>query len=398
MGALKRVAIVGIVGAVGLASISVYAPAAAQVDLEQLHLSSDTNVRVPEPGTSSTVIANDRSEIILQADGTGSAQVSTLVSPLAGVDVDAFDRSLRRKSIDTARTIAGVPVRPGDVFFVSGGSSVVIDFDAAAAGVPDGVNLDAVTRDAGTGALLVSFDRFFQHPAVTFVLPGDLVAIAGGQLDSIALNGSMFPDGVNLDGAHHLEGNLFLVSVDIDTQLPGGSGAITVSDDDVILYDRSTGDFDVLLGLAEESHPSWQSADLDALWAERAAQGGEIRILDSFREVQESVGTVTLRVERINGSEGPAGIFLDAVGGSATEGVDFSGDVVYDGLWADGESGVRTVNAVDIVDDGSGEPIERFTVELSIFSGDATVGTPSVATVRILDNDGDTLFQDGFES
>jgi len=124
---------------------------------------------------------------------------------------------------------------------------------------------------------------------------------------------------------------------------------------------------------------------------------GEIRLVDTFREVQESDESVFLRVERINGSDGPVGVFFEATSGTALEDMDFSGDVAFTQLWDDGETGIRNVAVADIIDDAVQESVEEFTVELSIFSGDATLGTPFRATVRILDNDGDNVFSDGFE-
>lgn len=377
-------------------------PATAQIAFNEFWISADTNVRIPRPDTTGNIFADDRSTIVVSPDGTGEASAPNVLFNLDGSDVDAFHRSLRQTSLDTVRVIDGVLVRPADVFYIAG-SVPILTFDSMAAGIPDGVDLDAVTADPDTGALKVSFDRRFLDPNLGFVLPGDLITVVGGQLDGVAISGEQFEDGVNLDAAHQLDADQYLISVDVDTRLPGGPGTRTVRDHDVILFTTSpggaTGSFAPIFSLADDSHPSWLPADLDALWAEKAIQGGEIRIVDTFREVQESAaGTVFLKVERINGSEGPAGIFVDSISGSAMEDVDFTGDVAFTALWGDGESGIRTIPAVDIVDDGIQEPVEQFTVEVSIFSGEATVGTPSRATVRILDNDGENLFNDGFES
>lgn len=374
-------------------------PVGAQLDFEALHLSGDIDVRVPTAGGGS-VYSNDRSEIILQADGTGDAQADPRLFDLAGVDVDAFDRSFRRRSIDTARIIEGVLVRPGDVFYF-GVSGVIIDFDAAAAGVPDGVNLDAVTLDPDTGQLKVSFDRFFEHPSVSFVLPGDLITVVGGQLDSVAINGAALGDGVNLDAAHQLDTNNYLISVDVDAALPGGPGTLTVRDDDIVLYSIGgprgvLGSFDPVFSLSEQSDPSWEAADLDALWAELAVNAGSFRFLVGLREVQEGSGTFTVSVERIDGSETAVAARVTSVNGSAIAGTDY---LVVDEVlsWTDGDSGERSFT-VTVFDDGLEEdPVETFSLQLAVESGEATLGAPATITVRILDNDGDNLFADGFE-
>jgi len=377
-------------------------PVTAQIAFNEVWISADTNVRIPRSDGSGNILADDRSTIIVFPDGTGNASAPNGLFELDGADVDAFHRSLRQTSLDTARIIDSVLVRPADVFYIAG-TTPIVTFDSVAAGIPDGVNLDAVTADPDTGALKVSFDRRFLDPNLGFVLPGDLVSVAGGQLDAVAISGAQFEDSVNLDAAHQLDAEQYLISVDVDTRVPGGPGTFRVRDHDVILFTASpgstTGSFEPIFSLADESHPSWLPADLDALWAEKAIQAGEIRIVGTFREVQESAaGTVFVQVERINGSEGPVGIFVDSIAGSATEDVDFTGDVAFTALWGDGENGIRTIPAVDIVDDAVQEPVEQFTVEISIFSGDATVVTPSRATVRILDDDGENLFNDGFES
>lgn len=377
-------------------------PSAAQVDIDEYWLSADTNVRIPLSDGSGNVLADDRSTIIVLPDGTGNAQAPNVIFDFDGADVDAFHHTLRQTSLDTAREIDGVLVRPGDVFYMAG-SAPIITFDAAAAGIPDGVNLDAVTVDPDTGQLVVSFDRWFLEPTFGFVLPGDLVTVTAGQLDTLAFNGTQLGDGVNLDAAHQLGADRYLISVDVDAFVPGGPGAWTIRDHDIVLYEPSAprgvlGTFTPLLSLADDSHPSWIPADLDALWADPAPLAGEIRVIDTFFEVQESSGTLSIRVERVNGSDGPVGIFLDAVADTATEGADFSGDIAYTALWADGEAGVRTIDAVDIIDDALEEPFERFGIVVSIFSGDATVGSPDRATARVIDNDGDNLFADGFET
>ena len=371
-------------------------PVKAQLSFEEFWLSSDITVRVPLTGDTATVVANDDSIITLFPDGSGDAFVA--ISGLDGTDIDAYDRFPTSYSINVTREINGALIRPGDVFFASGSNAPFIFFDAEAAGIPEGINLDAITQNPDTGDLAVSFDRIFEDPTIGIVKPSDLIEVVDGQLHSLAFDGSLIPDGVNIDAAHWLTEDAMLLSFDVDVELPGGPGTLVFRDDDIVLADLVSNSFDRVLSLADDSHPSWIAADLDALWAELAPQGGEIRLLTTFREVQESAGSISVEVERINGSEGPVGIFLQGISGSATEGSDFTSDIGFTQLWADGETGVRTINAANIIDDNLQEPVEDFTVELSIFSGDAIVGTPFRATIRILDNDGQNLFSDGFES
>jgi hypothetical protein len=166
-----------------------------------------------------------------------------------------------------------------------------------------------------------------------------------------------------------------------------------------VLYtgDGGTGTFEPIFSLAEDSHPSWVPADLDALWAEPAVDAGAVRFLMGQREVQESAGTVTVSVERIDGNESAVQARVTSVNGSAVAGLDYVAvDEVLD--WADGAGGVRTFT-VTVLEDGLEEdPVEDFLLQLAVESGEATLGTPATLTVRIRDNDGDNLFSDGFES
>jgi len=124
---------------------------------------------------------------------------------------------------------------------------------------------------------------------------------------------------------------------------------------------------------------------------------GEFRFLIEHREAQESAGTLTVSVERLDGSETAVNARVTSVDDSAVAGLDY---VAVDEVlsWADGASGVRTFT-VSILDDGLEEDsVETFALQVAVESGQAALGAPATLTVRILDNDGDNLFSDGFES
>ncbi|GAB4171763.1 MAG: hypothetical protein Kow0020_06610 [Wenzhouxiangellaceae bacterium] len=197
---------------------------------------------------------------------------------------------------------------------------------------------------------------------------------------------------VNVDAVDVVDFERLLISVDTDLSLPGG---LVVNDDDILWVNRFTNEMGLLYP-PRTDHPSWVGADLDALWAE-AIQGGEVRLLSAYHEVQESAGTLTIQLERTGGNEGAVSIQVDAIGATATEGSDFSGDQTLINLWADGEDGVRSFS-ITIVNDSSQEPHEQFSVQISVSAGAATLGSPSQAQIVILDDDGQNLFSDGFES
>jgi hypothetical protein len=382
-----------------LAIITLAESLSAQTELDRILVSSDIHARIEDPNDGAFTLGRDSTIFDLDGDGFGDgfAPFPAGISR-DGLDITGFHLSPRRYSIDTAIIISGQPVRPNDIFFFDGFGVPQLALFGRAEGIPENARIDAVSVDPDTGDLVFSLDITATLGGVIY-FPTDVIRWDGTAF-SLYFNGlelfQMQP-GANIDAAHVLDADRLLVSVSTPTTVPGGPGGFFVQDDDVLEVERATGNFNPLLAL-RDANSSWEAAGIDALWAEQAPQGGEIRIVNSFREVQESAGTVFLQVERVNGSEGVAGIFVDAISGSATEDDDFSGDVAFTALWADGESGIRSIPAVDIIDDGAEEPVEEFTVEISIFAGDATVGSPSSATIRILDNDGENLFNHGFES
>jgi len=383
---------------IALAMLAVAAPGQAQMELARIMVSSDIHARVADPDDGAVTLGRDTTIFDLDGNGFGDG-----FSPFPagvnrdGLDITGFHLSPRRYSIDTAIIIAGQPVRPIDIFSFDGFGVPQLALAGRVEGIPENARIDAVSVDPDTGDLVFSLDISATLDSQIY-FPTDLIRWDGATF-SLFFNGLtlfMQQPGSNIDAAHVLDADRILVSVSTPTTVPGGPGGFFVQDDEILEVFRPSGNFTPSLAL-RDAHPSWEAAGIDALWAEEAIQGGEIRIVSAFREVQESVGPVLLELERINGSEGSVDIFLETISGTATEGSDFTGDIAWIGLWGDGESGTRVIPAGDIVDDSIEEPIEEFTVELSITGGDATLGSPARATVRIRDDDGENLFNDGFE-
>jgi len=384
----------GTLGAAALLALAANGSVNAQLAIESYWLSSDVGAIVREAGGPSLTAFDDRALVVVDENGEGSASAIIGLLDLDGADLDALDNFPRRYSIDVRRNIGGVEVEPGDTFFILSGAAV-IDFDASAAGIPANVNLDALTTNPETGFKVMSFDRWFITPIIGWVTPGDLVEYDGTNF-SLFFNGGLLPDGVNIDAAHILDNGMLLVSFDTDVELPGGPGTFFLRDDDVVLVDRDVFNTNPLLSM-QVAHPSWAAADIDALWVERAVNAGSIRFNTAFREVQESVGTLSFHVERIDGGETAIQARVTSVNGSAQAGSDFVAvDTVLS--WADGETGSRNFS-VTILDDTTEESLrERFEIQLAVESGEPTLGSPARIQITILDNDGDKLFADGFES
>jgi hypothetical protein len=196
------------------------------------------------------------------ADDFGGTLVPVAFGDLPeGAAVDAFHDfgdGRRLFSLDGWADLGGLPVTPADLVLFDG-SAHSLAFDAGAAGVPAGADVDAVTVDPG-GGLLLSFD-------VAVDLPGgpyrdrDLVLWDGGGF-SLGFDGAGagVPAWADLDAAHRLaDGNLWL-SFDVG----GTVGGVAFADEDVLEHDPATGSWELVYDGSAE-HPGRVAADLDAL-------------------------------------------------------------------------------------------------------------------------------------
>ncbi len=115
--------------------------------------------------------------------------------------------------------------------------------------------------------------------------------------------------------------------------------------------------------------------------------GGTLQFALASQTVSEGVGSVVIAVTRTGGSSGPVSVAYATESGSAISPADFaaaSGTL----NWADGDTASKTF-AVSIVDDAAVESTEQFTLHLTdnAPTDTATLGSPSVQTVSITDND-----------
>ncbi len=115
---------------------------------------------------------------------------------------------------------------------------------------------------------------------------------------------------------------------------------------------------------------------------------------DSFA-VDEDSGTVTLTIDRVDGSAGEVTVDFTTVDGTAVANEDYiprSNNIEF----APGE--VSRPLVITILDDDQIEGVEEtFTVTLSNPTGNAALGAPLVATITIRDNEvSRVVFQEGF--
>jgi hypothetical protein len=170
-----------------------------------------------------------------------------------GLDVNG-DRFI---AFETTTALSnGVIARPGDVVRYDG-AAYSIEFDASAAGLPDGVMTDATSLSAN--GLLLSFDTTVDIGAGLVVADEDLVNWNGASF-SLAFDGSTagLETALDIDAAQDLGGGSFLMSFDTTGQIAG----LVFDDEDVLRFDGAnwTLEFD-----ASAANSAWAAADLDAV-------------------------------------------------------------------------------------------------------------------------------------
>lgn len=161
-------------------------------------------------------------------------------------------------SFDTTVALSGgVVARPGDVVAWNGSIHSLV-FDATAAGIPSGIEADAVSLAASSG-LLLSFDTDVSLPGALTVADEDLVRWNGSSF-SLAFDGSAagLDRALDVDAAQDLGGGAFLVSFDT----AGSVGGLVFQDEDVLRYAGGTWSLEVD-GSALDA--DWGAADLVAV-------------------------------------------------------------------------------------------------------------------------------------
>lgn len=112
---------------------------------------------------------------------------------------------------------------------------------------------------------------------------------------------------------------------------------------------------------------------------------GELRFSVANIQVGEGAGTATVSVTRVGGDDGAVSVDYATGDGSANADSDYtptSGTLT----WPDGNDDIRSFN-VTILDDGDDENNETVNLMLSNPGGGANLGTPSTATLTIVDDD-----------
>jgi hypothetical protein len=161
-------------------------------------------------------------------------------------------------SLDGTALLAGpLAAEPEDVVRYDG-DSYTMEFDGSAEGVTAGAGVDAVSTLESE--LLLSFDTTVSLGIVT-ADEEDLVRFDGSQF-TLFFDGSAagVPEGLDVDAAHNLgEGNVAL-SFDGSGSLPG----VVFADEDVLEYHPITGAWEITYDGSAE-HAAWGGSNLDAV-------------------------------------------------------------------------------------------------------------------------------------
>jgi len=125
-------------------------------------------------------------------------------------------------------------------------------------------------------------------------------------------------------------------------------------------------------------------------------QPGTLAFSVATASVNESAGTATLTVTRTAGSDGIVTVNYATVAGTGTGtglATEVSDYIAASGTLTFAAGDTSKTIAVTIVDDIQSEGDETFNVDLTVPTGNATIGAVSTTTVTIIDNDSVTLQQ-----
>jgi hypothetical protein len=330
--------------------------------------SSDDGILAFDVIQSSTIVRSNDLGLLphAQIDGYHAAN--------DGCDIEIY-------SLDTSTEIVNVVMRGADVFKLNG----IKILDANAEAIPYGVNVDAISRHPIDCDLIFSIDTIAEIAGNVY-FPSDLIRY--NSIDGFALlHRFLFTQ--NIDAIHMLDATVVLLSLDITAEI----NSITVFDDDVF-------EFDILKGTTivnfspETLNPSWQSADVNAIWA-KSVQPGTIQWQLNSTSVNENIGTFNLTVNRSGGSDGDVVVSFLSEDGIAVGNEDYiavnSSLTIFDGQNS-------AIQQVTIIDDALLEGVEDFTVSITNITGGAQIGAINEIEIIITDNDAILLFKDGFEN
>jgi hypothetical protein len=216
-----------------------------------------------------TVVTDDRAGNVVVDD----LSIDALPANLA---VDGFHRQDSDNvlfSLETTAVLGSIVVRPGDVVrYNQVSNSYDLAFDASAVGLPDGVNVEAVSMRGSR--LILAFDTAVLLDGIVF--QDEDLAGYDGTVFTMMFDGSAagVAPGLAVDGAEVLANGQLLLSFDGSGQVGGN---VLFADEDVLEY--TTGNIWELVFDGSVAAAAWVAADLQAL---AATAGGGLIFSDQF--------------------------------------------------------------------------------------------------------------------
>ena len=312
--------------AVRFAALAGLAAAVAQAETPLVSLRASADVTVVLGGQT----VDDGT--MIDDDLAGSIGLLDVGDVTSSADLAAYHRRANAEQLfvlDIATPLAG----PRDVVLWDG-SSQLLEFDGAAHGIPDGSAIDALAeRD---GLLFFSFDVTTRLEEIPFD-DADLARWNGTAFElAFDARAAGVPDGLDLDAVAALPSGTWLFSFDGSGRL----GGVDFDDEDVLEWSPLLASWDLAYD-GSAQHAAWSAADLDALDA-TAAPFSFVGFDPVDVTVFETSGQAVVQVIRTGDPAVAASVQYETLAGSAVEPDDF-GQVSGALDWPAGDGSPRTI-------------------------------------------------------
>ncbi len=199
-------------------------------------------------------------EAVLEEDLAGVVVLPNIGTLPVGVDLTAYHRLSNGDQLlafDTTVVVGGVTVEPSDVVRFDG-VNYALELDASGVGVPAGTYVDAVAHDGLH--LVLSFDTAVSFAGVFFD-DADLVRYNGvGFVPLFDSKAAGVADGLDLDAARIRPDGMLQLSFDTSGILDG----IYFDDEDILGFNPMTSAWSLAYD-GSAQHMAWAASDLDAL-------------------------------------------------------------------------------------------------------------------------------------
>ncbi len=222
--------------------------------------------------------------------------------------------------------------------------------------------------------------RLLPLSAALFLVLGLFLGLTGAELFAVSGGSTHFPDVV--PGSYYDQAVGELYDVGIIKGYPDGTygpGKLVSRAELAVMLKRLR---DELSGVSVPSPSPSPSPSSSSSVSTTTA--GSVRFTIGTFSVRENVASITISVVRTGGDRGSVSVAYGLSGGTATNGQDYTwgGGVLS---FADGET--SKTFTVTIQDDAAAEGNETVNLALSSPLGGVTLGTPSIATLTIIDDE-----------